>query len=231
MPEGIQLFLRHSPRGKGLLQALRLPQPVQLEQTEVFPLPAVGEQIPGGPLKNDSVWLRQPPALPFAVIISKGNKPVFPDGRLQQIKLDGKAVFIIRSQIDINCFLRLRVFSGKHPQFFLQPFGQGRRHHTVKPPDPCNQSIPFLFRQQGCIYFKARRKGYPAAIALFRHHRYSCLAQDIQIPADGPAGYLKLFCQFRGSDLLPLQQDGQDADQSFRLYKNHRPLAVFCIIP
>jgi hypothetical protein len=32
-------------------------------------------------------------------------------------------------------------------------------------------------------------------------------------PLDGPPGHLELFRQLRGSDLLPLEQDGQDADE------------------
>ena len=47
-------------------------------------------------------------------------------------------------------------------------------------------------------------------------------AQGLDVPLDGPVGHLELLRQFRRGDPLPLEQNGQDADEPIHLHGNHR---------
>ena len=44
------------------------------------------------------------------------------------------------------------------------------------------------------------------------------LAEGFDVPLDGAAGYLKLLRQFRRGDLVPLEQDRQNADEPFHFH-------------
>ena len=55
------------------------------------------------------------------------------------------------------------------------------------------------------------------------------LAEGFNVPLDGAAGYLKLLRQFRRGDLVPLEQDGQNADETFHFHGLRRLSAFFVL--
>src|SRR5699024_7815920 len=68
-----------------------------------------------------------------------------------------------------------------------------------------------------------------AASALGSGNGDSGLAEGFDVPLDGTAGYFKLLCQFRRGDLVPLEQDGQNADETFHFHGLCR-LSAFSVL-
>ena len=93
---------------------------------------------------------------------------------------------------------------------------------TVQAPQSRQDGLHLRIGEHRAVHPIALHDGDAAARALGGGDGDSRPAQGLDVPLDGPAGHLELLRQLRGSDLLPLEQDGQDADEPLHLHKLHR---------
>ena len=93
---------------------------------------------------------------------------------------------------------------------------------AVQTPQSRQNGLHFRGSEYRTVYPVALHDGDTAACALNGGNGDACSAQGVNIPLDGPAGHLELLRQLRGGDLLPLEQDGQDANEPIHLHRMHR---------
>ena len=100
--------------------------------------------------------------------------------------------------------------------------------NAVQAPEPRQDGLYLWGGEHHPIHPVALHDGNAAPRALGGGDGNARPAQGLDVPLDGPPGHLELLRQLGGGDLLPLKQNGQDADEPLHLHGVHR-LSHFCL--
>ena len=89
-----------------------------------------------------------------------------------------------------------------------------RAADAIQTLQPCKNRLHFALQQDCFIEFVALHNADTAISPFLGYDGNPCTAQGIHISQNRAVGYLELLRQFKRCDLLPLQQHGENSNQS-----------------
>ena len=195
---------------------------VELEQAEILTAPAPAPHIPGRPVEHQIAGLHRAHRFPFGGEVGKADGAVLLDGALDQLDLGRQAGLVPGGEVNEH------VCPARHQS--ARPGGQLLHQLGVAPgtadavqaPKPRQNGLHLRGGEHRPVHPVALHDGDAAARTLGGGDGDARPAQGFDVPLDGSPGHLELLRQLRGGDPLPLEQDGQYANEPLHLQGDHR---------
>ena len=169
-------------------------------------------------MKEQAVWLRLPLALPFGGKVGEADGPPRLDGGADGLNLGGQAGLVPGGQVDEHV----------GPAGYQPPRPRRQLLHelgiapgaadAVQAAQTRQDGLHLRAGEQGAVHPIALQDGNAAAGALGGDQGDARPAQGVDVPLDGPPRDLEPFRQLRRSDLLPLEQEGENADEPVQFH-------------
>ena len=159
---------------------------------------------------------------PFGGEVGETDGAVLLDGPLDELDFWRQAGLVPGGEVDEHMSAAGYQSACPGGQLFHQLCVAPGAADAVQTPETCQNGLHLRGGEHRPIHPVSLHDGNAAACTLDGGNGDARPAQGLNVPLDGPSGHLELFCQLRGGDLLPLEQNGQDADKPLHLHGIHR---------